>query len=101
MEQRTPPEDVEQDETELPVEGVPGGCSDASGPCGELSARLTPRKALCFLNHAAGHGSLVPRGASGGAVRGPGTPEKACRLVGLLRNLHKHERGIEQGEACR
>lgn len=91
-EQRTLPEDVEPDEAELPVEGVPGGCSDASGPCGELSAGLAPLKALCF-HHAAGHGSLVPRGA----VRGPGTPEKACRLVGLLRNLHKHEGGIGQG----
>lgn len=30
-------------------------------------------------------------------MRGLGTPEKACRLVGLLRNLHTHEGGIGQG----
>lgn len=48
-EQRTPPEDVERDEAQLPVEGVPVAAQTPQGPAGSALLGLLPSKRSVFL----------------------------------------------------
>lgn len=98
-EQRTLPEDVEQDKAEL--WGWKESKVATKPPSGPFLLGLLPLKVLCFLHHAVGATS-VPQGAAGGALHGPGSIREVLWAGGTakkpLQTPGQNLAGL--GEAC-